>query len=209
MARRTALVAAGFFVAFLALPLGSASALITGTGTTVCGGAWTGAKITFSPALKTAGTSTFEEISVQATIKPCVGGVPTPTKGALVGKGVFMGTGANKCANVFPLAPPGGSHTFAFSGNLTEAIRWTPTSIANTQVTFPTLKVTTTTAAAKVIFSSVGGTATGSYATAAASQTLKTQKTYTTILGAGAGDCSSATGVTSLVIQAGGTTGTY
>ena len=182
---------------------------VLGTGHTKCTGAWTGI-LRFGPPLINGGTATNEEISITAVAKPCVGGTPTPTLGKIVGKGIIHGAAANSCAHI-PLAPPGGTHVATFlAPGFYEGIAWTPAAIASTSINFPTIRVTTTTPAAPVKFTMTGPTTAGSsYADPAATETLSTAKTYAMIKSAGAGDCGSTGGVSSLTLRAAGTTGTF
>ena len=198
-------------VALLAIPVGRADASpnVVGSGTTTCGGSWTAATVSFSPRLTNNGTATREQVFFKATIHPCSGGIPQPTSGVLTGQGTYNAVGANKCANVFPAAPPGGTHTFGLS--LVETIRWTPSSLNPTSVHFGAFNVTTTTAGAPVSFSSTGGLvpAGSSYPTTTAHQTFKTLKTDAAIRSNMSFDCGGSIGLSLLVIQASGSTGTF
>lgn len=182
---------------------------VLGTGHTTCTGAWTGT-LQFNPPLKNGGTATNEEISIMAVAKPCTGGTPTPTLGKIIGKGIIHGAAANSCAHI-PLAPPGGTHVNTFlAPGFYEGISWTPATITSTSINFPTVRVVTTTPTAPVKFKATGPTTAGSsYADPAATETLSTTKTYAVIKSAGAGDCGSTSGVSSLTLRAAGTGGTF
>ena len=197
----------------VAVPSTASAALVhpnvVGAGHTKCTGAWTGI-LRFGPPLINGGTATNEEVSITAVAKPCVGGTPTPTLGKIVGKGIIHGAAANSCAHI-PLAPPGGTHVATFlSPGFYEGITWTPATIASTSINFPSFKVITATPAAPIKFTATGPTTAGSsYPDATATQTLSTQKPYAVIKSAGAGDCGSTSGVSSLTLRAAGTTGTF
>lgn len=182
---------------------------VLGAGHTTCAGAWTGT-LHFAPPLINGGTATNEEVSITAVAKPCTGGAPVPTLGKIIGKGIIHGLAANSCAHI-PLAPPGGTHVNAFlSPGFYEGITWTPATITSTSINFPTVSVITTTPGAPVKFKATGPTSAGSsYPDAAATETLSTTKVYAVIKSAGAGDCGSTGGVSSLTLRAAGTTGTF
>src|SRR5579871_587119 len=190
--RRFVVVSSALFVALLAGPVSGASAIPNpATGSITCGAAWGPAVMHFIPALSNTGTSTSEEIEIKATIKTCAGGTPPSTSGLLVGKGVITGpAGRNKCAVFF--AGLAGTRTFAFSSQFTAVINWTPTANGTTKATFPVVHVISPSVASAgngpVTFTTPGGTAFLSYA-GAATQTMKTVKTYNMIRSGGAGDC--------------------
>ena len=81
------------------LRVANGSPLIVGTGSPTCLGIV--GKLTCSPPLKTAGTSTHEEVSVTGKVFGCVGGTPTPATGKLAGKGIIHGDGANNARRTF------------------------------------------------------------------------------------------------------------
>ncbi len=178
---------------------------VLGAGHTTCTGAWTGT-LHFSPPLKNGGTATRMTVWMAGVAKPCTGGAPTPTYGTILEKGVVHGAAVNSCAHILP----SGTYTNSFlAPGFSERTIWTPAAIAATLIRFPTLKVTTTTAAAPVQFKMTGPTVAGtSYANAAATETLSTTKTYATIKSAGAGDCGNG-GVSSLTLRTVGTTETF
>lgn len=197
MTRKAGLILAVLVMSLVFVPISVVSAQtnpVTGTGTPTCTGAWTG-KLHFSPALKNGGTATSEEVSIQATAKPCASGTPVPTKGKIVGKGIISGAGANSCLQL------SGTMTFNTPGFF-EEIAWTPV-VVDTRMDFPTL--TWTTVGTHKVASGGPVTPTGSYAPGPANQALTTAQTVTGI----ATTCGTATGLTALNIGTVPSTGTY
>jgi len=210
MIRRAFMIAAAL-VPLVVVPVGVASATgqaIVGTGTKTCGGTWVGT-LSFVPHLTKAGPPTSDEVVyLKATARPCHGGNPTVSEGKIFGRSESKQFGANLCATVFKASPPGGAFTWVFPFRF-ETVTWVP-ALALTNVSFPTMKVTTPALATGTVnFSSVGGTAVGSFPTVAATQSMNTVKSDAAIRSAGPGDCGSAGGVASLAIRAAGTTGTF
>ena len=130
---------------------GPAAALdnVTGTGTTTCSAGYAGT-FTFSPALKTGGTSTTEEVEVDLNFTGCSGGTPVPVSGHYVAKGIVSGAGANNCANWF--APAVGATPGIAVGNFNLApldgdVAWSPTSINQSNVRFSNMRIRTGTGA--------------------------------------------------------------
>jgi hypothetical protein len=126
---------------------GPAAALdnVTGTGTTTCSAGYAGT-FTFSPALKTGGTSTTEEVEVDLNFTGCSGGTPVPVSGHYVAKGIVSGAGANNCANWF--APAVGAtpgiavRTFNLAP-LDGDVAWSPTTINQSNVRFSSMRIRT------------------------------------------------------------------
>jgi hypothetical protein len=172
------------------VPLGVASAspsrMIVGTGSPTCTGIV--GKLMFSPPLKTAGTSTHEEVHVNGKVFGCTGGQPTPSSGKLVGKGIIHGTGSNKCSSYFPT----GVMTFTSPGFFVE-VEWVG-GITATRVDFPTLTISNAAPTAPEVFTGGPTPVTGSYLPAE-TLSLSTVKTNATIVGATAGNCGSAGGL--------------
>ena len=108
----------------------SAGPPVTGTGTPLCNAGYAGT-MTFSPALKTGGTATSEEIEVKMQFAGCSGGIPAPTAGAYIAKGVVTGAGANDCTHFFapPLTTPP-TVIFNPSAHLDGVVTWSPTASA-------------------------------------------------------------------------------
>ncbi len=215
MIRRSILTGAAMLVSLVVLPASVSSAqahpYVVGTGITTCSTAWTG-KLKFSPPLVNAGVATSEEVTLKATVATCAGGVPVPTSGALVWKGVISMAGANNCANYFATpAPPGGTDTLtAAPGSLFGgAITWTPANIHSSSISFHFFTLTTTTLPATVTFTAPTVNVTGSYPTVAGTFTFNTVKTLAVILGAAAGNCGGLGGLAKLKIAAPGSSGTF
>ena len=215
MIRRSILTGAALLVSIAVLPAAASSAKaqpnVVGVGITTCTGAWTG-KLKFSPPLVNGGVATTEDVTLIATAAACAGGVPAPTSGALVGKGVIAMAGANNCANYFVTpAPPGGTDTLTaapgsvFAGSIT----WTPAGIHTSSFTFTALTMTTTTLAAAVTITAPTVNVTSSYPTAAGTFTFNTIKTLGVILSAAAGNCGGLGGLKKLKIAAPGSSGTF
>jgi hypothetical protein len=126
---------------------GPAAALdnVTGTGTTTCSAGYAGT-FTFSPALKTGGTSTTEEVEVDLNFTGCSGGTPVPVSGHYVAKGIVSGAGANNCANWF--APAVGTTPGVAVRNFNLApldgdVAWSPTTINQSNVRFSSMRIRT------------------------------------------------------------------
>ena len=126
---------------------GPAAALdnVTGTGTTTCSAGYAGT-FTFSPALKTGGTSTKEEVEVELSFTGCSGGTPVPVSGHYGAKGIVSGAGANNCANWF--APAVGTTPGIAVRNFNLApldgdVAWSPTNINQSNVRFSSMRIRT------------------------------------------------------------------
>ena len=207
--RKTMMAGAAMIVCLVVVPAAASSAktspAVVGVGITHCVGAWTGV-VTFAPPLFTGGTSTQEEISLTAVVKPCAGGTPTPTKGKFVGKGIITGAGANDCNNWFVTpAPPGGTDIETFSSFFGGAITWSPTNIYPSSLSAPTFDVVTTSTASPVLFKALGVTVTHSYPTAVGKFKFDTTQLLSAILT----DCASSTGLSSVNIAAAGSNGKF
>jgi len=207
--RRAILASAAMMVGLIVVPAAASSAktspAIVGAGITHCVGAWTGT-VTFAPALFTGGTSTQEEMSLTAVVKPCTGGTPTPTKGKFVGKGIINGAGANDCNNWFVTpAPPGGTAVRTFTPYFGGAITWAPASIASSSLSAPTYDVVTTSTASPVLFKALGVSVTNSYPTAAGKFKFKTTQLLSAILTS----CGSTSGLSSVTIAGPGSNGKF
>jgi hypothetical protein len=210
MIRRTVVVMATVGVSLLVIPVGVASARLlarsdpVGTGVTTCASHWTGT-LTFRPNLINAGASTSEEITIKAEAKTCTGGIPTPTKGLINGKGVILGPGANNCATAFA-----GGGTFPFSTpGYVEAIKWDPTSISASTALFPSVTESNTADPPYVNLLFNAGTVTGSYSPYATTQSLTSVKKLAIITGATAGNCGSTGGLHTLAIRGPLSTGSF
>ena len=215
MIRRSILTGAALLVSIVVIPATASSAGahpdVVGVGITNCTAAWAG-KLKFSPPLVNGGVAPTEDVSLLATAAACAGGVPAPTSGALVGKGVISMAGANNCANYFATpAPPGGTDTLTvapgslFAGSIT----WTPAGIHSSSFTFSAFTMTTTTLAAPVTFKAPTVNVSSSYPTVAGTFTFNTVKTLGVILGGAAGNCGGVGGLTKLKIAAPGSSGTF
>jgi hypothetical protein len=127
--------------------VGPAAALdnVTGTGTTTCSAGYAGT-FTFSPALKTGGTSTKEEVEVELSFTGCSGGTPVPVSGHYVAKGIVSGAGANDCANWFApavgITPGVAVRTFNLAP-LDGDVAWSPTTINQSNVRFSNMQIRT------------------------------------------------------------------
>ena len=109
--QRTILAAAGGVLALTLIPAVEAGAAIPFQpilpGTVTCNqsqGAWAGS-IRFTPPIRNGGTATTETMIVKASLgnsaSPCVTTAGIAVDGAIKGKLVFTGSGANKCSKVF------------------------------------------------------------------------------------------------------------
>lgn len=141
-----------------------------GTGTTTCSASYAG-RFTFSPALKTGGTSTKEEVEVQLAFSGCSGGLPVPVSGLYGAKGIVSGAGANNCANWFAPAvgiTPGIAVRTFNSAPLDGDVSWSPSSISQSNVRFSSMRIRTGTGATNYLtfkLPNAGtGVVTGSYA---------------------------------------------
>ena len=147
----------------------SAGPPVTGTGTPLCNAGYAGT-MTFSPALTTGGTATSEEIEVKMQFAGCSGGIPAPTAGAYIAKGVITGAGANDCTHFFapPLTTP---PTVIFNPNahLDGVVTWSPTASINpSNVGFSKMRIYTNGGGfLRVRLPAAVSTVTGSYASTA------------------------------------------
>lgn len=141
-----------------------------GVGTTTCTAGYTGT-MNFFPALKTGGTSTTEEVSLNLSFNTCTGGTPTPVAGKYVAKGIVSGAGANNCANWF--APsvgtsPGIAIRIFNQAPLDGDVVWSPSSISPSNVRFNNIRIRTGAGTfhrlALVLPNTGSGVVTGSYA---------------------------------------------
>jgi len=178
-------------VAAVAMPLTVMSTVIgvgaawatTGTGNYNCKKV-TGT-ITFTPALKTGGTSA-ETTKVTATATTCSGTAsPKPTK--VIGTATIHSS-TNSCAGLASGTPP------------TITAKYTPT-VTNSTLTFTTETFQTS---PHLGFTVSGGTATGSYPNSAGTASVKVQTSET--LSAFNTACGSSAGLKSLKITSGSTT---
>lgn len=207
MMRRAILIGAALIALVIVVPAAASSArtspAVVGTGITHCNGGWTGT-MTFGPALQTGGTSTNEEVSMQAIVQPCTAGTPTPTKGKWGAKGIITGTGANDCNNFFAPAP--GTDTVTFSStHFSGAIYWTPTSISPSSTTATSIDVVTSATGNPVVFKAPVLKVTGSYPTLVGKFKFKTTQLLSAILTA----CTSSTGLSSVTIASPGSVGKF
>jgi hypothetical protein len=210
MIRRTIVVMTAMAVSLLVIQVGAASARLLarsdpiGTGVTTCAHHWTGT-LTFHPALINGGVATSEAISIKAVAKTCTGGIPTPTKGIIQGKGVISGAGANNCLTSFA-----GGGTFPFSGpGFVENVKWHPTTISVSRPLYPSVTESNTANPPYVNLLFNAGSVTGSYSPDATTQSITTMKTLATITGTTSGNCGHAGGLHSLAIRGSMTTGSY
>lgn len=186
--------AATFLCTLAIIPLGttSATALPLGVGSPTCS-AIVG-KLSFHPALKTGGTATNEGITIKGKVTGCTGGLPTPTSGKIIGKGVIHGLGANNCASYFPT----GVMTFTGAGFFV-GVKWA--NVVATDGYFPTLTFTNSGAALPEIFSGTATTVTGSY-TPTEILTLQSVLKESVITGITPGNCGAIGGLKHLAFGA-------
>jgi hypothetical protein len=109
--QRATLAAAGGALALMLIPAAEAGAAIkfppVFPGTVTCNqslGVWAGS-IRFNPPLFNGGSATTETMTVNASLgnsaSPCVTTAGITVAGAIKGKLIFNGSGANKCSKVF------------------------------------------------------------------------------------------------------------
>jgi spore coat protein U-like protein len=211
-----ALASAGA-LAFASVGPAAAVDNVTGTGTTTCSAGYAGT-FTFSPALKTGGTSTTEEVAVELSFTGCSGGSPVPVSGHYGAKGIVSGAGAINCANWFAPAvgtTPGiASRTFN-AAPLDGDVAWSPTTINQSNVRFGNMRIRTGTGATNYLTFKLPippgtGVVTGSYApTSQLVLRVTPAQTYAALSSA----CASAAGVPAVKIvpssPAGSSTGTW
>ena len=163
----------------------------------------------FSPALVTAGVAATETVTLTSTLTICAGGVPVPTSGVLLGKGVINMAGANNCASYF--AAGGGTDLFNFGlGGFTGSIKWAPAAITPSTFSLATISATTTLPAAPVTLKALAITVATSYPTAVGKFKLQTVKSLATILSAaGTDNCGSPLGLRRLGIAAASSKGKF
>jgi hypothetical protein len=192
--------AAMVLCAVIAIPVGTASAVVIGTGSPTCTSIV--GKFTFSPPLKTAGTATHEHVSVKGKVFGCAGGVPVPVSGKLAGKGVIHGAGANACPSYFPT----GTMTFTTPGFFAE-VEWSG-GIEATKVFFPTLAITNAGGASPEVFHGGPTAVTGSYLPSE-TLALATVPSEAVITSAALGDCGSVGGLKHVAFGGTGSTGSF
>ncbi|HYA67698.1 MAG TPA: hypothetical protein VED63_03100 [Acidimicrobiales bacterium] len=157
-----------------------------GKGSVSCSNA-TGS-ISFKPALTASGGASSDTVKVAVTLSGCTGGTPSPT-GATVSATVT--TDSNKCTS---LQNPNPTQTETLK------ITWSPKTIAGSTTVFgPTTVVTSP----FVGLSLSKGVTTGSYAGSGASATALSNESEAALLKV----CSSAKGLSKLVITSGTATG--
>jgi hypothetical protein len=109
--RRRILAAAGGVLALTLIPSVEGGAAVKFQpvlpGIVTCNqsqGVWSGS-INFAPPIRNGGTATTETMTVKATLgntaSPCVTTAGIAVNGAIKGKLIFTGAGANKCSKVF------------------------------------------------------------------------------------------------------------
>jgi hypothetical protein len=210
--RRAILTSAALIVGLIVVPAAASSAksspALVGTGITHCVGGWSGT-LMFNPPLVTGGTSTMEELHLTAVVQPCTGGVPVPTSGNFIGKGIINGTAANDCNNWFATpAPPGGTDVKNFP-DFGGAISWTPTSISGSSLSLHAIDVKTTALTSPVLFKAPVVHVTHSYPTTVGKFKFDTTQLLSTILSNAAGDCGNASGLSSVNIAGPGSNGKF
>ena len=186
----------------VAIPVGTANAvpLVVGTGSPTCTGIV--GKLSFHPALKTAGTATHERVTVKGKVFGCAGGAPVPTTGKLVGKGIIHGVAANACASYFP----SGTMTFTTPGFFVE-VEWSG-GISATKVFFPTLVITNAGPASPEVFTGGPAPVTGSYPPSE-TLALATLSSESVITGITAGNCGAAGGLKHAAFGGTGSIGSF
>jgi hypothetical protein len=189
MIRRSILTGAALLLILIVLPATASTAEarpnVVGTGITHCNGGWVRG-LKFAPPLVNGGVAASETVTLTTTMPACAGGVPVPTSGVLLGKGVVNMAGANNCASYFAAA--GGTDPFTFGPGAAFAgkITWTPAVIAPSNFSLATISATTTVPLATVTFTAVAIAVSGSYPTPTAGKfKFHTVKTLATILGGG------------------------
>lgn len=213
MIRRSVLTGAALLVILIVLPATASTAQVrpnvTGTGITHCNVGWTRG-LKFAPPLITGGVAPTETVTLTTTMPACAGGVPAPTSGVLLGKGVINVAGANNCASYFAAAGGTDILNFGPGAGFAGKITWTPVVIVPSTFSLATISATTTLPAAPVTFKAVGVAVSGSYATPTAGKfKFDTVKTLATILGATAGNCGGVGGLSKLKIAGPGSKGKF
>jgi hypothetical protein len=209
--RRAILTSAAMIVGLIVVPAAASSAktspAVIGAGITHCVGGWSGT-LMFNPPLVIGGTSTMEELHLTAVVQTCTGGVPVPTSGKFIGKGIINGAAANDCNNWF-VNPPPGTDVKNFSGSFGGAISWTPTNIHSSSLSLHTIDVKTTALTSPVLFKAPVVHVTGSYPTTTGKFKFDTTQLLSTILSNAAGDCANASGLTQVNIAGPGSNGKF